>query len=940
MTNKEASLLSKTLLAKKGDPDSKIPLVILHDLTQEEVQSIQQMSYMTRLSVFQDLSQIHALNNPATGYHVIEIIVNCVRRLTNKSTILEALQLPPQKQFLNGKPDLPRYPEIALLKKVCKAVMNTVLPMNDLGPLYSKSNKVKSRNKLVPFRSFYNRGFLLYRRFVYYYACVANVSYSTAISHCAMLGRSPVAFRKDLMSDIINYWETSQPEDEYDIIVSQMDNFESWWETQTQTVSCKDTFDRETSMTGQEIFSLFKTFAKKDNSRSRKRKPQRIRVARKKSAKKKAKQAPKDNADISGATSATEDSPESAPGDTACEASEANTKRVPETVLFDSEASVDPGAEWLCLEVPYFPCLHNGNKEPELVPGLTFVPKGSEDLQVVLFIKVMPTFVYTFERADIVYHGQVTGEEKDRIEERCRQQNIPYCPIFPKDRLFSMDWVKIADSTSDIYQKAFSGLLLDPVRIHKYLKENVKGVDEDRGVMDKTLGHSTRNYEHHAKTTEEMDRHFLDAPSWVGTDEDFELLSPAICHVVDCIQKFVDLVYPKNNKQLPSEVRFELFAKLLNERLGCVLNRFETITVAIAYLCPRTKVLLRHLDLFNDRRNRYAVTAIWSTVFQDLSLSGELATIRLSIISCTRVQCGNYFERTCSYVTAFQRRREVLMQCPFYCDVNSYEDLDVCKLVRGERVEDIAVFKNGNITIPAIIVPMYFDPTIYLSSFAWCITRLQDHWKLVRRDVVELVYLCSVQSSALPMVWITNELVTEDPEPFQEHLKTITISRLLHREMCKRSQRNSPIGGTHPRHQVSLGHWPGQENVEDISFSKEGDHRESMNDLDNTITRIGNVKDQMKGEDALKAMRRDCYGIGQLNVMKILPLSALVGLFDIKNCFQDALYGQCSTDEPHGKDLIRLGCDTVPLEQTYLKSVNEYLGAPRDHFFLGIMCFA
>ena len=89
-------------------------------------------------------------------------------------------------------------------------------------------------------------------------------------------------------------------------------------------------------------------------------------------------------------------------------------------------------------------------------------------------------------------------------------------------------------------------------------------------------------------------------------------------------------------------------------------------------------------------------------------------------------------------------------------------------------------------------------------------------------------------------------------------------------------------------------------------------------------------------------MRSDILFLGDLNVLKVLPLAAMVGLFDLRKCFREALYGECPEKEPHGEAMAELGCDTMHLQQKYVQGLNESMGVPRDFFFHGdhVLCMA
>ena len=122
----------------------------------------------------------------------------------------------------------------------------------------------------------------------------------------------------------------------------------------------------------------------------------------------------------------------------------------------------------------------------------------------------------------------------------------------------------------------------------------------------------------------------------------------------------------------------------------------------------------------------------------------------------------------------------------------------------------------------------------------------------------------------------------------------------------------------------------------------EGNHLKKMKMLGEIIDKVSDTKIDYDGRQALADMRRDLDFIGELNSMKVLPLSALVGTFDISTCFVDALHGEIPEGKPHGKELANLKCNTRHLQWKFIEGLNEYHGVPREYFFHGdhVLCMA
>ena len=128
------------------------------------------------------------------------------------------------------------------------------------------------------------------------------------------------------------------------------------------------------------------------------------------------------------------------------------------------------------------------------------------------------------------------------------------------------------------------------------------------------------------------------------------------------------------------------------------------------------------------------------------------------------------------------------------------------------------------------------------------------------------------------------------------------------------------------------------------SSSKKIFTQESESWLDDQINILQEIIDglaenslQQDGPAVLEKMRQSISFVGELNLLKILPLAALVGLFDIRTCFCEALYSKCLSAEPHGVALANLGCSTVQLEQKFVQGLNKYFGKPREYFFMETM---
>ena len=954
LTKAKATALGKSHKQGRGHPDSSIGAVSIEGLTQEEVISIQNLSLNTRQSIYSDLSQLHAWNYPLSGFPLIEKYVECVRRILDRKDIPSVLELP------KDPADDPSYRHSGkqIVYKVFISVMETVARNSDTDRKFGTRVKAKGAIKPVCFRTFWDDGFLIYRKMVHACSRAEGVNYKTAIEHCYIIGRT-IAKTKNNMRLVIEAWELSyygsvdsdddeQIDDLEDFVEHATDangedlTYDEWYARHVQV----DQTDPEYQIDPKEFYKVIKRVAiheKKRKKVARKRKsknvtrqPKKTKQTKKNSQAKKKKEIDEEETSVN-SNGTTLDPDAVVPVH----------DRVP---LFHPNHCFSPNDEWLVLEIPYSSdedMILGGNQV--LIRGPTFVPEGSTGVKWVVFIKITGCFVYSFERADIVYHGQVQGQEKAKIEGRCSTQNIPFMSVTPKETLWLLAGVNVCDSSSPTYHSHFSGLRLDAKKIRKCLYENSKKGDADRGTIQTTLGVSTQNYECHAKTVEELEERPLDAPAWSGTDAVFDSLGPEVCDVIDRLQDFVDDVYRKPKRQQTSQLRFDLFAARLNEKLGCKRNRHEATTIAFALIDPRTNVLIRHIDKFNCTRLGHTVTAIWSCVYEDFAEEGEKILVRLSVIVYNRVQAGNYHDRLASYVTVFQSRIQYLLSLDHYSHAKDFKDLDLAAAFREGRFSEENVWysqtiQTGEATLTCLVSPMYFDPCAYLSVFAWCITRLREKLSLSRIQVVELVHLSSCQSSALPFVWLTEQVLRDDLKYCKDELAKYGASRFYHEMICKKSGRISGSGGKYSRHQTCLRHHPGMVSSDDKIFTIESieDHNKQMAELNKIIADVSDPLMNLTGKQAVTKMRECIRFLGDLNVLKVLPLSALVGLFDVQTCFADVLYGVCPKNEPHGMELAKLGCNTQHLQDQYIKGLNNSLGQPREYFFHGdhVLCMA
>jgi hypothetical protein len=275
-------------------------------------------------------------------------------------------------------------------------------------------------------------------------------------------------------------------------------------------------------------------------------------------------------------------------------------------------------------------------------------------------------------------------------------------------------------------------------------------------------------------------------------------------------------------------------------------------------------------------------------------------------------------------------------------EANSYQNLDLAWENANGNFNNITVWANNSKehTIECLVKPGYFDPCAFLSSFAWCIRRLIPHWSLDRLATIELVYLGSVLSSSTPFVWLINQWLNE-PAIILNETKARCMTERYYTETSKRSKRDKPVGGQISRHQTLLTEWPGGVGLSNTSFTNESvsNHLSFMRQIDHILLALGDPLSAMDGEKALAGLK-SIPNLGNLCVLKFMPLCCIVGLLDTTKCFTDALYGELPIDKPHTKELANLGCRTQQQQQKFVQGLNEWLGVPREYFFFGdhVMC--
>lgn len=983
-SEKERRQFLKSMKPPGRDPYRHDSPLVIDGLTEKEAKRLGEYGLGSRLLIYSQISQFYAYNNYVSGYGMTERIVATVGRILNESDFEKILQLPKGAQRKIG---LPQYSndDVTLVRKVYESTMAGIQAADET-TCARFSDKGKGGTKYVGFRTFWKDGFILYRNFVYNYARVTSRSYKNAIKHCSLLGRSLV-HTKAMMREAIEVWKrgvTSREELEDHLRTTEFDAYEK----QTYDEMCRALMNQNdpdpdyVRVTPVELFPLLKLLVLKkvaeEKDEKKKAAPQRTRATKKPSTPKNTKNLKSDkkrgNNGSKGPSKKkraskrakkkspqTGDVPDMDPTSSDEEESDDEAPDVPPAIdvpIHDpSEAYELEGEskEFLVLEIPYLEgksIINNADIEeakksgPHLVGGTVYAPEGSVDLMMMIFIEIRDVFVYSFERADVTFHGQVTKKEKEKIEQYCGK---PHTTLQPDDRLFSIFGIKLMHHSCPLYKECFGGMKADPKRAHAYLREVATETDKERNTLQATMGWSTQNHDKTKKTHEELEERLLDSPSWVGTDKDFQELAPYVKEIFDCLQDFIDKTYTGPFRQLTGKVRYETFARVLNGRLACCKNRFEVWTVAIAYLLPRCNTLSRHCDKANDVRDGYTVTVIWSTVFEDTYTVVEngiqvtkRCIVRLSLIGYTRKVVGNYMEKITTYVSTFRSRIQGLMALEHYKNVNNYKLLDLVELVASGALMEIGVWPGDTInTIKGIVIPMFFNPCATFSAFAWCITRMHLQWDLTRPQVIQLVYLASLQCSTLPFVWMTYKLFEKGDEYCREEIKRLGIMPFYHAEIFRISNRDKVQGGAYTRHQVTMTHFPGTEGPNNPVFTESGLEKlkADVETLDNILSSVADHT--MDGKTAITTLQKKVDMMGTLCRLKFMPLAALVGLLDIEVCFKDALYAETPHDKPHGKALREMGCEKHN-EQKYLQGLNEWLGEPRENSFHAdhVLCMA
>ena len=389
---------AKKIKPPRGHQDNNVPLFILEGLSQDQADHVSSLSAHTRALILSDLSQIHGIANPVRGYLLIEKIAVSVCRILNKK-LVDALELPPWKKSMGGRgiPKLPNHSQRDLVEKLYEGLMETVFKKCETGEYFLP--KSKTPNKRVTFQTYWRDNFLLYRRFVYTYACACGIKYTNAVQKCASIGRK-MATTKQQISDVIATLEKkgkigNSKEERYIGEMSDKDN--NYLEDDLEKFVASGLNDDEDPEYKAEIGDVFKAVEqlvtkrkarlKKERKRSRPQQTRGSRPSKRRTNSQLATQEGLANDALQ------QDLPTENP-----------IKDVP---VFDIGKCIDPTDEWLVLEVPHLPDEDLGIPKPELIPGPDFVPPGSEDLRAVLFVRVTRCFAYTMERADLIFHGQV-----------------------------------------------------------------------------------------------------------------------------------------------------------------------------------------------------------------------------------------------------------------------------------------------------------------------------------------------------------------------------------------------------------------------------------------------------------------------------------------------------------------------------------------------------
>ena len=930
-----------SMKSSKGSLDKNTPVIWVSDLTAEEGEKIKSMDVITRHNIYSDLSQFLAWKNPRSGYGLCERVAECVRRITQKKTIEETLCIPTisigkQKGFVNCNDRNTQHPHRDFVRKIYEPLMESINEKNKTQKRFYGGCR---RLYMPTFQTFWRDYFLLYRSFIETIATSAECTIRRALHYGKEMNHR-YDLQANQMRQIIQDYKSGairQKPDEY--FSDSEDNMSSWEgmeKRHTKRKRAQRKRDREAEGQSQlspsqpqetlgsvqneeeeyddgarlpsllfQLASQISAKLKNDNRKARRmtrptRSPKKQRI-------------PSQHASPTVATDAAVYKGNALP-------------------LFTPQQVDLPEDEWLILEIPY-----PGIVRSELCRGLSYVPPGSSDsVMVVQAIHVKKAFAYTMNNAHLLHHGQVTDTEKQLIAKNCAEQPISMMNVFPRNKIWRSNDVNVLGDESDLYQKCFAGLRLDIQALYHYLKENVKTRDAERGTIQKTIGVSTQNYESHAKEGEEADQ-ILDAPSWSGTPRDFEHFVPLLGDLPDRIQDMVDHLF---DRTLFSDcTRQAMFANKLREMLGLSRFQFETFTVSMSLLDPRTDTLTRHLDEHNDDRPGYTTTAIWSCLFE-VPDGDKLVKGRLSFIAYTRAQAGNFIDKSHTYIAVWRNKIRRVQQPDMYPLANQYVNLNLSSLsFSHEQVWG----KGPNVTLECAIIPGYFDPSAYLSAFAWVINLLSKKWQLERKQILELVYIASVVSSCLPFVWLLKEWLKEDKQDLAQALAESTcFSHFYYTQMIVRTGRQNPLGGRIPRHQTCVQDWPGGIGVTDATFTEDSfsKHDKHLSNLSSIIDDFCSQQLRMDGAQTREVIKK-MDSVGELCVLKVLPLAAMVGLYDVSEVFNVALYGEAPSDKPHTKLLVKMGCQLKTQQQKFMEGINQWLGIPREWFFHSdhVLCF-
>lgn len=437
-------------------------------LSDKEVKRLMKLCYPSRQSILTDLSQLHGASNWLTAYSFAEKVVDSMMRTMGCKSLIQALELPPKhkKGDLLVVPSLSNHSGFDLVSKVYISVMGNFVERSNLGERIP--GEVKRKNIPVIFNRFWHNNFLLFLKFVFTYAWLDGCGYQAALRHCAIVGNS-LATTKAAMGCIIKAWTKG---------IRNLDDLEEYIEG-LPVAAGEDAFkkwydklfirqpDKDPVVDPGKAMEIFKRILKKQlaiekqenklsplprtraapngNGWSRPDLPKPKGKGKGKGKSKQARHGPKLPPGVVSGTPVTttsddstddkntviEDPPEETP-------LERLTSIVQELPTFDVSTEVQPEDKWLILEVPYLESKDGKPPKPALVPGLQYAPLESQEIQIVVAIKVIAAFAYTAEKLEVLYHGQVTGLKMRDIESRCLRLSTPFTRVVPGPRKFSL----------------------------------------------------------------------------------------------------------------------------------------------------------------------------------------------------------------------------------------------------------------------------------------------------------------------------------------------------------------------------------------------------------------------------------------------------------------------------------------------------------------------